>query len=202
MKNLTLYNFQKRWIFVNVYCWEVYFLLKISNSVDSISNCLNNSNVLTALAQLQSGIHLRNKCIKFHQNPIVFGLPKLPWSFSVILGLGPSPGPKNQNFQKVRNVLPGFHPRNKCAKFQPNRTIFEVSRLPQSFSLVLRKNSSPGPKNQNFWKMKKTPPDIHPRNKCTKFQPNWTIFKVSRLPQSFRTDIHTYRHTYIDIVRF
>jgi len=43
--------------------------------------------------------------------------------------------------------------------------------------------------------MKKTPPDIHPRNKCTKFQPNSTIFGLSRLPQSFmcthrKTDRH------------
>ena len=94
-----------------------------------------------------------------------------------------------------------IHPRNKCAKFQPNRTIFEVSRLPQSFNLVLAKNSSPGPKNQNFRKMKKTPPDIHPRNKCAKFQPNRTIFEVSRLPQSFgtytQTDTHTDTHSQI-----
>ena len=82
-----------------------------------------------------------------------------------------------------------IHPRNKCAKFQLNRTIFEASRLLLSFSLVLAKNLSPGPKNQNFWKMKKIPPDIHPRTKCAKFQPNPTIFEVSRLPQSFSAKI-------------
>ena len=79
----------------------------------------------------------------------------------------------------MKETPPGIHPRTECAKFQPNRTIFEVSSAPQSFSLVLAKNSSPGLKNQNFWKMKKTPPDIHPRNKCAKFQPNSTIFEAS-----------------------
>ena len=58
--------------------------------------------------------------------------------------------PKNQNFCKMKKN-PDIHPRNKCAKFQPNRSIFEAFRLWQSFSLVLVKNSSPSPKNQNFW---------------------------------------------------
>ena len=60
----------------------------------------------------------------------------------------------------MKKTPPDIHQKNKCAKFQQNRTIFEASRQPQSFSLVLAKNSSPDPKNQNFWKMKKTPPDI------------------------------------------
>ena len=38
--------------------------------------------------------------------------------------------------------------------------------------------------------MNKSPPGIYPRNKCAKFQPNPSIFEVSRLPQSF-WDIHT-----------
>jgi len=37
---------------------------------------------------------------------------------------------------------------------------------------------APGRKNENS-------PDIHPRNKCTKFQPNPTIFGLCRLPPSF-----------------
>ena len=47
--------------------------------------------------------------------------------------------------------------------------------------------------------MKKTPPGIRPRNKCAKFQPNPTIFEVSRLPQSFKgTDTHTHTQTFSD----
>ena len=94
----------------------------------------------------------------------------------------------------MEKLLLDIHPRNKSVKFQPNPTIFEVSRRSQSFSLVLVKNSSPGPKNQNFEKMKKSPPGIHPWIKCAKFQPNRTIFKVSSLPQSFG-DRQTHRYT-------
>ena len=35
------------------------------------------------------------------------------------------------------------------------------------------------------WLQNIKPPDIHPRNKCAKFQPNMTIFDVSRLPDLF-----------------
>jgi len=38
---------------------------------------------------------------------------------------------------------------------------------------------APGPKNE------KMSPDIHPRNKCTKLQPNPIIIGLSRLPRSF-----------------
>ena len=44
--------------------------------------------------------------------------------------------------------------------------------------------------------MKKIPSDIHPRNKCAKFQPNSIIFEVSRLPKSI-WDTHTDRHPQI-----
>ena len=44
--------------------------------------------------------------------------------------------------------------------------------------------------------MKKTPPDIYPRNKCTKFQPIPTIFGPSTPPQSFWG--HTDRQTLSD----
>ena len=58
-------------------------------------------------------------------------------------------------------------------------TIFYVYRLPKSFSLVLAKNSSP----DDFLKNDKAPKNIHPRNKCAKFQSNLTIFY--KLSQSF-----------------
>uniref|UniRef100_A0A7M5V7R9 Uncharacterized protein n=1 Tax=Clytia hemisphaerica TaxID=252671 RepID=A0A7M5V7R9_9CNID len=130
-------------------------------------------------------IHPMNKCAKFQPNPTIFEVSSLPQSFSLVLAKNSSPVPKNQNFRKLEKTPPDIHLRNECAKFQPNPTIFEVSRLPQSFSLVLAKNSSPVPKIKIFKKWKKTPPDIHLRNECAKFQPNPTIFEVSRLPQSF-----------------
>jgi len=41
------------------------------------------------------------------------------------------------------------------------------------------------PKNEDFEKMKKIPPGIHPIYKCAKFQHDWVMFNFSRLPQSF-----------------
>ena len=50
--------------------------------------------------------------------------------------------------------------------------------------------------------MKKTPPDIYPRNNCAKFQPKRTIFEVSSTPQSFgtytQTDTHIHTQTLSD----
>ena len=65
------------------------------------------------------------------------------------------PQAPNIKFSKNEKTSLGIHPRNKCAKFQPNWTIFDVSRLPQSFSLVLAKSSFPGPKMKIFEKWKK-----------------------------------------------
>ena len=101
-----------------------------------------------------------------------------------------NPRPQKSKFLKNEKNTPDIHPRKKCTKFQPNPTIFEVSRLPQSFSLVLAKNSSPGPKNQNFWQMKKHL-KIFIQGRCV---PNFSqIFEVSRLPLSFVTDRQTDR---------
>ena len=33
---------------------------------------------------------------------------------------------EKENFKKLKKGTPGVHPRKKCAKFQPNRIIFEV----------------------------------------------------------------------------
>ena len=41
------------------------------------------------------------------------------------------PGPKNQNFKKWKTTPQGIHPRDNCAKFQQNLTIFEVSSCPK-----------------------------------------------------------------------
>ena len=63
--------------------------------------------------------------------------PACPKVFRLVLGLKLVTTPlKNQNFEKMKKTPPGIHPRSKCAKFQPNRTIFEVSSLPQSFEVT------------------------------------------------------------------
>ena len=46
--------------------------------------------------------------------------------------------------------------------------------------------------------MKKTPLGIYLRNTCAKFQLRRPIIPLSTLPQSSRTDRHTYRHTFWD----
>ena len=83
-----------------------------------------------------------------------------------------------------------MHPRNKCTKFQPNATIFGLSRLPQSFSLVLRQKVVPraqkwkladkkdgpqGPKIKNFQKMKKTP----------RYSPKEQVYQISAKSNHF-----------------
>lgn len=74
---------------------------------------------------------------------------------------------------------------NFCRIYFGERLFCQIVQFP--WYLV---HLSPGPKNQNLWKMKKTPQVfIHPRKKCAKFQPNHIIF-----------NIHTYKQT--DIIRF
>jgi len=55
---------------------------------------------------------------------------------------------KNKN----KKTPPNIHPRNKCAKFQSNPTIFGLSRLPCKFSCQF---GPWGPKMKNFQKKKK-----------------------------------------------
>ena len=100
----------------------------------------------------------------------------------------------------MKKTPPGIHPMNMCTKFQPYPMIFTFPSAPGRFWAHLggfRAHNCP--ENQNFQKMKKPAPGIHPRNKCTKFQPNPTIFRLSRLPQSFsaygQTDRQTDRQT-------
>ena len=134
-------------------------------------------------------IYPRNKCAKFHKNRTIFEISRLPQSFTSVLGQKGSQGPKNEDFEKMKKTSPDIHIRNKCAKFQKNQSIFEVYGLPQSFSLVLGQKGSQGPKNENFEKMKKPPPDIHPRNKCAKkgpMAPKMKILKkLKNYPQIF-----------------
>ena len=114
---------------------------------------------------------------------------------------------KHKILEKSINKPLGICQKNKCTEFQEHPTMFGLSRLPRRFSVHFwAKNASPGPKNQNFKKMKKTPPGICPKSKCTKFQPDTTIYGVSSLPQSFcaQTDRQTNRQTnrQTDILRF
>ena len=79
--------------------------------------------------------------------------------------------------------------------------------------VAIEKNSFPTPQNQGFWIKKRKL--INQRNKCAWFEPNQTIFEVSRLPrnsypctrkqnfclQAFgQTDRHTNKQT--DTIRF
>ena len=79
----------------------------------------------------------------------------------------------------------------RCAKFQPNPTIFVVSRLSQSFRLILEKTCAPKIKFFEKWK---NSPDIYPMNKYTKFQPNPTDFWSLQAPAPKFWDIHTDKH--------
>jgi len=44
-----------------------------------------------------------------------------------------SQGPEKEDFQKMKKLFRGIHPMYKCAKFQYDWTIFDFSRLHQSF---------------------------------------------------------------------
>ena len=72
--------------------------------------------------------------------------------------------------------------------------------LPQStpkvFGPLGSRNKYPGPKNQNFQKMKKAPPVIHSSYKCANFQTGLTIYAFPRVPQTLQ-GIHTHTHTHI-----
>ena len=94
-------------------------------------------------------------------------------------------------FKNEKNY-PSYPPKIKCAKFKPNPTIFEVSRLPQSFSLVFAKNSSPGPKNQIFQKMKKHPQIFIQGTSVQNFSKIGPFFKSLGGPKVFG---HTHRET-------
>jgi len=60
-------------------------------------------------------------------------------------------------------ITPELNERNKCTKFQPNPTIFGLSRLPRKFSGQFGPRAQKGKFSKKKQK-KKTPPDIHPRN--------------------------------------
>ena len=105
----------------------------------------------------------------------IYAFPRAPLMFSIHFGSRTkSPGPKNQNFQKIKKLL-GIHPYFKCAKFQTDLTIYGFPRALRMFSVNL---GSPGPKNKNFQKMKNTAPGILP--KCGKFQTDLTIYAFPR----------------------
>ena len=111
------------------------------------------------------------------------------------------PRPQKSKFSKSEKTPLDIHPRNKCIKFQQNPTIFEVSRLPQSFSLVLAKNSSPGPKNQNFQKMKKNTPRYSPKEQVYQISAKsdhfWSLQAAPKFLWQTDRQIHRRRHCQI-----
>ena len=111
--------------------------------------------------------------------------PRAPRRFPVHLGSRTEPPrSKIKNIQKMKKKkknTSGIHPSSKCAKSQTNLSIYGFPSVPRKFSVHLgSRASSPGPKNQNFQKMKKTLPGIHPSYKCSTFQ--W--FRPFTLPES------------------
>lgn len=60
-----------------------------------------------------------------------------------------------------------------------------------SKDLLLVQKLVPRTQNKIVSKNENTPPGIYPRNKCSEFQPNLTIFEVCSPPQSFNTHRQT-----------
>ena len=122
--------------------------------------------------------------------------------FSVILGPRPSPGPKNQNFQKMKKTPPGIYPRNKFTKFQHNPTIFESSRLPRSFRSILGPILSYWAQKTKFSKNEKNTPRYLPKEQVYQISANsdnlWAFYAAPKFLGTHRhTDRHTDRHCQI-----
>ena len=126
-----------------------------------------------------------------------------PNSFQYIKGPGPSPkGPKINMFKKRKNTprdSPKFQVCHISDIFCPFMPTLEGCK--DFWSIQGPKTESPGPKNQDFQKMKKRPPGIHPCYKCARFQTDLTIYAFNRAPQSLQ-DIQTRRHTQTHTHRF
>lgn len=95
--------------------------------------------------------------------------------------LGPQ-GSKVKIFKTERNTL-GIYPTYTCAKFQTDLTICAFPRAPQMFLVHLGSSTgSSEPKSQNFQKMKKIPPVIHPSYVCQN-QKDLIICTFLRVPR-------------------
>ena len=99
-----------------------------------------------------SDIYPKNKCAKFHSNPNIFGVSR-PVSYTHLRAHETVLDLVCRLLLEKKTQI--FTEGTSVPNFSQIRPFLEVSRLPQSFSLVLAKNSSPGPKNQNFQKIKK-----------------------------------------------
>ena len=89
---------------------------------------------------------------------------------------------------KTEKTPPGIHPSYTCAKFQTGLTIYVFPRVPQRLLVYLGpRTGSPRPKIQNFQKLIKTPPWIHPSYTCTKCQTDLTIHAFPRALKGFQS---------------
>jgi len=108
------------------------------------------------------GIYPRNKCTKFQKNPTIFGLSTLPQRFWPKFGLKCSPGPQNENFEKIKKKHPRYLATQGTSvpNFSKIKKCLGPLTLPRRFwpKMVPR-----GPQNENFEKMKKTPQGILPK---------------------------------------
>ena len=84
----------------------------------------------------------------------------------------------------MKKAPSGIHPSYTCAEFPTDLTIYAFPRVPQRMVHSGSRTTSPGPRNQNFQKMKKRLPGIHQSSICAKFQTfdylclPWSTLKV------------------------
>ena len=103
-----------------------------------------------------------------------------------ILAKNGSPGPKNQNFRKMKKKTQVFAQRPSVPNFRKIQQCLASLGLPEGFRSIFGPKMGPrGPKIKIFEKDIKSPSGICQKNKCTKFQEHPTMFGLSRLPRRF-----------------
>ena len=142
-----------------------------------------------------SGIHPSSKCAKSQTNLSIYGFPSVPRKFSVHLGSrASSPGPKNQNFQKMKKTLPGIHPSYKCSTFQWFRPFTLPESAPKVSSSFRVQDWAPKVQNKKYSKNKKKKKNtsgIHPSSKCAKSQTNLSIYGFPSAPRKFSAHLRS-----------
>ena len=85
-----------------------------------------------------------------------------------------------------------IYPSYKCTKFQTNLTIYAFPRAPQRFTVHLAsRTESPGPKNQNFQKMKKHHQGFTQAISVPNFRQIWPFMPSLGRPKACRTHTRT-----------
>ena len=142
-----------------------------------------------------SGIHPSSKCAKSQTNLSIYGFPSVPRKFSVHLGSrASSPGPKNQNFQKMKKHYQAFTQAINVARFS-DLDHLPFPRTPRRFPVHLgSRTGPPRSKIKNIQKMKKKKKNtsgIHPSSKCAKSQTNLSIYGFPSAPRKFSAHLRS-----------